>query len=80
MSQLRCPKPLEISRKHKVQLNPPLTVYMYVSFGKFKRIIGEFIKINRILFWEIQNSIIGNVLGIIGSGLSSTCSIMHHAH
>ena len=52
-----------------MQLNPPLTMYMYVSFGNFKRIIGEFIKNNRILFWEIQNRISGNVLGIIGSGL-----------
>ena len=43
-------------------------MYMYVSFGNFKRIIGEF-KNNRILFWEIQNRILGNVLGIIGSGL-----------
>ena len=42
---------------------------MYVSFGNFKRIIGEFIKNNRILFWEIQNRILGNVLGIIDSGL-----------
>ena len=42
---------------------------MYVSFGNFKRIIGEFIKNNRILFWEIRNRILGNVLGIIGSGL-----------
>ena len=42
---------------------------MYVSFGNFKRIIGEFIKNNRILFWEIQNTILGNVLGIIDSGL-----------
>ena len=52
-------------------MNPPLTMYMYhsVSFGNFKRIIGEFIKNNRILFWEIQNRILGNVLGIIGSGL-----------
>ena len=57
-----------------MQLNPPpLTIYMYVSFGNFKRIIGEFIKNNRILFWEIQNRILGNVLGIIGSGLVRDC-------
>ena len=47
---------------------------MYVSFGNFKRIIGEFIKNNRILFWEIQNRILGNVLGIIDSGLPTTTS------
>ena len=54
--QLRCPKPLEISRKHRVQMNPPLKMYyMYVSFENFKRMISELLKNNRILFWEIQN-------------------------
>ena len=52
-----------------MQLNPPLTMNMYESFGNFKRIIGEIIKNNRILFWEIQNRIVGNILGIICSGL-----------
>ena len=76
LNRLRCPHPSDLARKRQVKCNPPRGSRkgkgrIFFSENNL-RIIGSFLKNNRLKFWESRNRIMGEILSIISQSLIMT--------